>query len=52
MKSHTAYITFNTEKRREFINITKRVSDELGKSGIKEGFALVSVPCTSRREYS
>lgn len=42
MKSHTAYLTFNTKSRREFINITHRVSDELAKSGIKEGFALVA----------
>ncbi len=42
MKSHTAYMTFNTSKRREYINITQNVSEELQKSNIKEGMALVS----------
>jgi len=39
MKSHTAYLTFNTKEKVEFINITRR---ELEKSGINEGFCLVS----------
>ncbi len=42
MKSHTAYMTFNTSKRREYINITQNVSEELQKSNINEGMALVS----------
>ncbi len=42
MKSHTAYLWFNTKNRREYINITDKVDDELQKSGIREGLALVS----------
>jgi len=42
MKSHTVYLTFNTTKRREYINITSKVEAELKSSGIREGFALVS----------
>lgn len=42
MKSHTAYLWFNTKNRREYINITAQVEDELQKSGIQEGMALVS----------
>jgi len=42
MKSHTEYLWFNTKRKREFINITDRVADVLAKSGIHEGFALVS----------
>ena len=42
MKSHTEYHTFNTEKPREFINITDRVEAAIAKSGVKEGLALVS----------
>ena len=42
MKSHTEYLTFNTRKRREYINITGKVDDVLAESGVKEGFALVS----------
>ena len=42
MKSHTEYLWFNTEKKREYINITNQVEDAVGKSGIKEGFVLVS----------
>ena len=42
MKSHTAYLWFNTKNHREYINITAQVEDELQKSGIQEGMALVS----------
>ncbi len=42
MKSHTAYLTFNTKSRREYINITLEVESELKKSGIKEGLCLVN----------
>ena len=42
MKSHTEYLWFETRKKREFINITRKVEEELAKSGIAEGFALVS----------
>ena len=42
MKSHTEYLWFETSKKRDYINITGRVEDALDKSGIKEGFAMVS----------
>ena len=42
MNFHTAYKTFNTQRKREYINITGFVADEIRKSGIKEGMALVS----------
>ena len=42
MKSHTEYLTFNTSKRREYINITDRVSSVLAESKIQEGMVLVS----------
>ncbi len=42
MKSTTEYLWFNTEKHREFINITDEVTKIVDKSGISEGFALVS----------
>ena len=42
MKSATEYIWFNTGKHREFINITDRVEDLVKRSGIAEGFVLVS----------
>ena len=42
MKSHTEYLWFHTKKHREFINITSRAEEILGKSGIREGFMLVS----------
>ncbi len=42
MKFLTEYITFNTKKHREFINITKDVDRVLAKSGIKDGMILVS----------
>ncbi|MCX7905661.1 MAG: secondary thiamine-phosphate synthase enzyme YjbQ [Elusimicrobiales bacterium] len=42
MKSHTTYITINTKKRYEIINITHIVEEEVRKSGIKEGLCLVN----------
>jgi secondary thiamine-phosphate synthase enzyme len=42
MKSVTEYLWFNTKKKREYIDITDEVEKALGKSGIKEGMALVS----------
>ncbi len=42
MKSHTAYLTFNTKNRRELIRITDHVRNIVQESGIKEGLCLVS----------
>ncbi len=42
MKSYTEYVTFNTENQYELVNITGMCQDFLAKSGIKEGFILVS----------
>ncbi len=42
MKSHTKYLWFNTQKRREYINITEEVEGAVKDSGIREGMALVS----------
>ena len=42
MKSHTEYLTFNTRKREEFVNITAKVEEAIRKSGVKEGMVLVS----------
>lgn len=42
MKSHTEYLTFNTDQRYDLRNITQTVENEVKKSGIKEGFCLVS----------
>ena len=42
MEFHTEYLTFNTRKKREYINITPEVERALSKSGIKEGMILIS----------
>jgi len=42
VKAHTEYFTFNTRKRREYINITPRVAKVVEQSGVQEGMALVS----------
>ncbi|MBI5647567.1 MAG: YjbQ family protein [Ignavibacteriae bacterium] len=42
MKFHTEYLTFQTKKHREYINITGEVENILRRSGIQEGMALVS----------
>jgi thiamine phosphate synthase YjbQ (UPF0047 family) len=41
MKSHTAYQTFNTEQRREFVRITEDVQDAVTEARISEGMAIV-----------
>jgi secondary thiamine-phosphate synthase enzyme len=42
LKAYTKYLTFHTEKRRDFINITEELSTGVAESGVKEGLALVS----------
>lgn len=42
MKIHTRYLTFNTPKRRDYLNITDQVARAVDESGISEGLALVS----------
>jgi thiamine phosphate synthase YjbQ (UPF0047 family) len=42
MASHTAYMTFETEDRRELIRITEDVQAAVDESGIAEGMVLVS----------
>ena len=42
MRSHTAYLTFETTERREFVRITDDVQDAVAASGVSEGMVLVS----------
>lgn len=42
MKSHRKELWFHTSGRREYLNITADVQDELSASGIKEGLCLVN----------
>jgi secondary thiamine-phosphate synthase enzyme len=42
MRAYTTYLTFHTERRREFINITAEVEAALADSGVREGMVLVS----------
>jgi secondary thiamine-phosphate synthase enzyme len=42
MKSATEYLTFNTKKHREYVNITREVAEVVAGSGIREGMVLVS----------
>jgi len=42
MKSKTAYLTFNTKNRIEFVRITDEVERVVRESGVKEGFVLVN----------
>ena len=42
MKSHTAYLSFETAERREFVRITEDVQGAVDDAGIEEGMALVS----------
>ncbi len=43
MKSHTKYLVFDTEKRRDYINITGEVARIVAESGVREGLAPVKV---------
>ena len=42
MRFHTEYLTVNTKRQRDYINITREVEAALKKSGIREGMILVS----------
>lgn len=42
MKSHRQTLTFHTQKKREYINITSQVQAIITKSGIREGLVLVN----------
>jgi secondary thiamine-phosphate synthase enzyme len=42
VKAYTKYLTFHTEKRREYLNITDEIAGAVAESEIKEGLALVS----------
>ena len=42
MNFHTKYLTFQTKKHREYLNITPEVEEALRESGIQEGMILVS----------
>jgi len=42
VKAHTEYLTFETKKKRELVHLTDRVAEAVAKSGISEGFVLVS----------
>jgi secondary thiamine-phosphate synthase enzyme len=42
MKAHTEYLTVHTSNRRELVHLTPKLVEILGKSGVREGFMLVS----------
>jgi secondary thiamine-phosphate synthase enzyme len=42
MRFHTEYLTCNTEKHRQYLNITAKVDGALRSSGIRDGMILVS----------
>lgn len=42
MKSYTEYLWFNTDRQREYINITGEVAEAVEQSEVQEGMVLVS----------
>ncbi|MFH1799675.1 MAG: secondary thiamine-phosphate synthase enzyme YjbQ [Candidatus Omnitrophota bacterium] len=42
MKTHTEYLSFETKKKRDYINITPQVEAAVMKSGVQEGLCLVN----------
>jgi thiamine phosphate synthase YjbQ (UPF0047 family) len=42
MTAHTHYLWFQTKARQEIIDITDQVAEQVGESGVAEGFVLVS----------
>ena len=51
MKSLREYLTFETNRRREYINITSQVQELVRRSGIKEGLCLVNAMHISASVY-
>lgn len=42
MKSHTVYLTFQTQQREQFVRMTDEVAQAVQESGVQEGMVLVS----------
>lgn len=42
MRAYTTYLTFQTQHRREYVNIMAEVEAALADSGVREGMVLVS----------
>ena len=42
MKSHTEYLWFDTEKRRQLVHITETIRNIVSESMVREGFVLIS----------
>ncbi len=42
MTAHTHYLWFHTRQRQEIIDVTDEVAEQVTKSGVRDGFALVS----------
>jgi secondary thiamine-phosphate synthase enzyme len=42
MRIHSEYMTVQTEKKREFLNITPNVKSAMEKSGLRDGIILVA----------
>jgi len=42
MDFHTKYLWFNTQQKRDYVNITGEVADAVAESGVEEGMVLVS----------
>ncbi len=42
VKTHTEYLWFETKKHRDYLNITDKIAAILLKSGVRDGFVLVS----------
>ena len=42
MKAHTRYLTYETDTRRAFVNITPEIEGIVSESGIREGLCLVN----------
>jgi secondary thiamine-phosphate synthase enzyme len=42
MKAHTEYLKFHTSKRRELVHLTPTLEPIVARSGVAEGFMLVS----------
>jgi secondary thiamine-phosphate synthase enzyme len=42
LKIHTEYLWMNTHQRKELVHITEQLQEILGRSGVTEGFMLVS----------
>ena len=42
MKTHTKYLTINTQERIQFVNVTDKIREVVEESGVQDGIVLIN----------